>query len=95
MWHQDEIELIEKDMLEKELLTNGIKELIRNLFKPQDIFSTHDLKSWAEANLDLGDIVAPKQVIAKGWQPEDVFSDEKLLEWARCRGLDINIRRIK
>jgi hypothetical protein len=92
MWHKEEIDLIESDLINKEILNNIVLEAVSRLYKPERVYSRQELTQWAEANLDLADIAIPKQVIAKGWQPEEVFSDEKLTEWALARGF---IRRIK
>jgi hypothetical protein len=92
MWQNIEIEQFEAELASNHLIATSLKDMVRNLFRPEEIFYTRELREWAENNLDLGDIAVPKQVIAKAWQPEDVFSDEKLCEWALARGF---IKRIK
>ena len=92
MWHKEEIDMYESTLLRHQIVTDSVVQTIKNMYKPEELFTRVELTQWAENNLDLADIAIPKQVIAKGWQPEEVFSDEKLTSWALARGF---IKRIK
>lgn len=95
MWYKEEIDLYESTMLRNEIVSNITRDAVKNMYKPEELYTKAELTRWAEENFDASDIAVTKEVIARGWQPEDVFSDEKLLEWARARGFDTRVRLVK